>query len=192
MIRRPRRSIPATVVALVILAGCVLVAVSCIQQLTGHLSVVSWAQLADYGRRLHWHDAQVLTVGGIAACLGVALLACAVLPGTPTVLPLAADHDTTDPATTGNDRAAGGSVDAGVTRRSLRQALRHAAAAADGVTGASVRANNRTVVSTVRSPRPNRTEVGDLVGQQLQRRLDLVALARRPRLRVHVRTKQTR
>jgi hypothetical protein len=185
MIRHPRRSIPATAVALVILAGCVLVAVSCIQQLTGHLSVVSWSRLAGYGHRLHWHDAQVLTVGGIAACLGVVLLACAVLPGTPTVFPLATDHDTTDPA-------AGGSVDAGVTRRSLQQALRHAAADADGVTAASVRANNRTVVLTVRSPRPNRTEVGDLVGQQLQRRLDLVALARRPRLRVHVRTKQTR
>jgi hypothetical protein len=188
MIRHPRRSIPATVVALVILAGCVLVAVSCIQQLTGHPPVVSWAQLADYGRRLHWHDATVLTAGGIAAGLGVVLLACAVLPGIPTMLPLAGDHDTTDPVAAGNDRAA---VDAGLARRSLQHALRHAAADADGVTGASVRANNRTVVSTVRSPLRNRAEVGDLVGQQLQRRLDLVALARRPRLRIHVRTKQT-
>jgi hypothetical protein len=79
-----------------------------------------------------------------------------------------------------------------VTRRSLQQALRHAAADADGVTGASVRANSRTVVSTVRSPRLNRAEIGDLVDQQLRRRLDLVALARRPRLRVQVRTKQPR
>jgi Family of unknown function (DUF6286) len=187
MIRHPRRGIPATVVALVILAGCVLVAVSCIQQLVGHPPVVSWARLAGYGQRLHWHDATVLTAGGIAAGLGVVLLACAVLPGTPTVLPLAADHDTNGPVAAGNDRAA---VDAGLTRRSLQHALRQAAADADGVTGASVRANYRTVVSTVRSPRRDRAEVSDLVGRQLQRRLDLAALARRPRLRVHVRTKR--
>lgn len=189
MIRHPRRSTPATVVALVILTCCVLVAVSCIQQLTGHPPVVPWAQLADYGRRLHWHDAPVLTAAGVAAGLGVVLLACAVLPGTPTVLPLAADHETTTPVDTGNDRA-GGTVDAGLTRRSVQHALRRVAADADGVTGASVRANHRTVVATVRSPGRDRTEVGDLTSQQLQRRLDLLGLARRPRLRVHVRTKQ--
>ncbi|HEY0807422.1 MAG TPA: DUF6286 domain-containing protein [Pseudonocardiaceae bacterium] len=179
MIRRPRRSTPAIVVALVILACCVLVVVCCIQQLTGHQPVVPLARLADFGRRLYWHDIMVMTAGAVAAAWGIVLLACALVPGTPTVFPLADGSDTADP------------VDAGLTRRGFQQALERTAADADSVTGVRVRASTRTVVATVRSVGRNRDEIGDRVRQELDRRIDLTALARRPRLRVHVRTRLT-
>ena len=123
---RPRRTLPAVVVAILVLAMCVLVALSAIQLLLGQRSLIPVDRLVSAGYRLHWHDAGVIGSGVVVATLGLLLVAAAVLPGAPIVLPLD-DHP-----------GAGEQVAAGVTRRSLRQTLLHSAETTDGVTSVAV------------------------------------------------------
>jgi hypothetical protein len=177
VIRRPRRTTPAVIVALLVLAGCVLVAVCCLQALSGHRPVVSWDQVTDLGRRLHWHDAAVLAAGGVAAGLGLIVLVCALLPGRPTVLPL-------DPVTESSD---------GVASRGLRHALSRSATSADGVTGADLRLRPRRVAVRVDTPHAEAGEMRDIrdrVSTAVSGALDRLALADRPRVRVRVRTRR--
>lgn len=180
MIRRPRRVIPAMVVALVLLAGCALVAVCCLQQVSGHTPVLTWHQVADLGVRLHWHDPAVLAAGAVAAVVGLILLAGTLLPGRPTVLPLAATDVTTS--------------DDGVSRRGLGEILRHSAVDTDGVTAARARVRGGRVLVRITTPLDQPDDVHDVhdrVQQAVSDSLDRVALAAPPRLRVHVRTRQS-
>lgn len=176
MIRRPRRTVPATIVAFVLLVACVLVAVSCIQMLVGSQPLLPFASLANFGRGLHWRDTTVLVAGGVAAALGIVLLYCALLPGKPTVLPLREDED---------------SVRSGVASHGLWQAFGGAAAAADGVTDARVRPRGtRRIVVRVGTRQDQPDSVREQVRDTLTRYVDRLALAGRPALHVHVRTRE--
>ncbi|HEY3754435.1 MAG TPA: DUF6286 domain-containing protein [Pseudonocardiaceae bacterium] len=182
MTRLPRRTVPAMIVALLVLAACVLVAVCCLQALSGHPPVVSWHQVTDLGRRYHWHDAAVLTVGGVAAGLGLILLVCALLPGRPTVLPLG--PVTPDPDT---------EPDEGIASRGLRQALYRSATAPDGVSGAELSLRHRQVAVRVDTPRAEPAAVQDIrerVTEAVSESIDRLALADRPGVRVRVRTRR--
>ena len=88
MIRRPRRSLPAALLALVLLAAAVLVALSCIQLLLHQNPLIPFDALAEYAANLRWNDPVSIAAGVVAAVLGLILLAAALLPGKPTVLPL--------------------------------------------------------------------------------------------------------
>lgn len=179
MIRRPRRVIPATVVALVVLAACVLVAVCCLQQVSGHTPLLTWHQVADLGARLHWHDPAVLAAGAVLVVLGLLLLAGAMLPGRPTVLAL--------------EPLPEASSDDGVSRHGLREILRHSAVDTDGVTAAQARVRGGRVLVRITTPLDQPDDVHDIrerVQQTVSDSLDRVALAAAPRLRVHVRTRQ--
>jgi hypothetical protein len=181
VIRRPRRTIPAIVVALIALAGCVVVAVCCLQQVSGHTPLLTWHQVADLGVKLHWHDPAVLAAGAVAAVVGLVLLAGALLPGRPTVLPLRPLSDTA-------------SSDDGVSRRGLSETLRHSAVDADGVTAARTRLRGGRALVRITTPldQPDDVQgVHDRVQQTVSDSLDRVALAAPPRLRVHVRTRQS-
>ncbi|WP_051178769.1 DUF6286 domain-containing protein [Nocardia concava] len=117
MIRRPRRSVPAVVVALAVFALCLVTVISLIQRLTGGRELVSYDALAIRLHDIEWTDAIVAVVGVVAMALGLLLLVAALLPGRPVVVPLA-DLD--------------GSA-AGVTRRSVRSALAREVDALPGV-----------------------------------------------------------
>jgi hypothetical protein len=173
MIRRPRRSLPATLLALVLLAAAVLVAISCIQLLRHQAPLIPFAAIAAFGAGLRWNSPITLLAGAVAAVLGLLLLAAAVLPGRPTVLPLAGRDDHTS---------------AGVSRRSLRRDLSSAAAGADGVSSAAVRVRRARIVATVRTPAADASDVAEQVRSRLDERLTDISLARRPRLRIRVRS----
>ncbi|WIX98140.1 DUF6286 domain-containing protein [Amycolatopsis mongoliensis] len=171
---RPRRTIPAVVVATLLLAACVLVALSAIQLLLGHSPLIPVDRLVSAGHRLHWHDIGVIAAGVVVATAGLLLLAAAVLPGAPIVLPLD-DHP-----------GAGGQVAAGVTRRSLRKTLLHSAETTDGVTSARLRLHRRRVTITVRSHRLDLAGLDGRVQEAVDQRLDSIELAERPTLHVRV------
>lgn len=117
MIRRPRRAVPAVLVALALFAVCLLTVISLIQKLAGDRQLVSYESVAT---RLHdtgWTDGVVLAVGVAAIVLGLALLVLALLPGRPVAIPLA-DLDGTA---------------ASVTRRSMRAALTREVNALPGI-----------------------------------------------------------
>jgi Family of unknown function (DUF6286) len=171
MIRRPRRSIPATIVGLVLLAAAAAVAISCIQLAAGGRPLVPFSTVGDLVAGLSWNDPALLIAGGVLAVLGAVLLACALLPGTPKVLALAPSNEHTS---------------AGVARRSLASDLTHHARGADGITDARVRVGARKVTVDARTPLQDRSGLSEQVRDLVVRRLDDIDLARPARVRVMI------
>ncbi|WP_158879420.1 DUF6286 domain-containing protein [Amycolatopsis anabasis] len=168
MIRRPRRVLPAAAVALVLLAGCVVITIACVQTLLGQSPVVRYEQLTGLAR---WNELPVAVGGGAAAALGCVLVFLAVSPGRPVVVPL-----------TGTD------IDSGTTRSGLRRALADTAAGVDGVSAVRLRLRRRKVTAAVRTGRATTGGLADAVRGALDARLDEIAPVTRPRVRVKVRS----
>ncbi|QIZ38094.1 DUF6286 domain-containing protein [Saccharopolyspora sp. ASAGF58] len=179
MIRRPRRSVPATVVAVVLLALVVLAATAAIQHLLGYDPIVSPQALAAPVVGRAWNDPVIIIAGVIATLFGLILLATALRPGTPTVLPLADDPGT------GREH-----TDTGVSRRSLRRDLTSIAAAADGVSAARLKVGRRRITVTVRTPVADTGGIPEQVRGLLADRLDDINPARRPALRIKTSTER--
>ncbi|WP_024799567.1 DUF6286 domain-containing protein [Nocardia sp. BMG51109] len=168
MKRRPRRVIPAVVVALVLVAACVVVAVSVVQKLSGTRELVSYDDVAG---RLHdttWGSGWVLGGGIAVMVIGVLLLAVALMPGRPVVLPLESEDG----------------VHAGITRRSLRAAVRDAADSVPGLESARVRLGSKKIRVKGRTHEAAAEAAGS-VRAAIDERLDLVA----PRVRHTVTTR---
>ncbi|WP_431875891.1 DUF6286 domain-containing protein [Amycolatopsis sacchari] len=169
MKRRPRRSLPATLVALVLLAASVLVAITAVQMLLHEHAWLSYDRAARALHELRWTDTAVLVAGVVAAVLGLLLFLCALVPGARTVLPLATD-DT--------------AIDSGASRRSYRSTLRAAAADVDGVSNAKLKVKARSVKAVVRTRRTNPAGLAETVEDSLAHRLDQIAPARRPTVKI--------
>jgi hypothetical protein len=169
MKRRPRRSVPAVVTAVVLLAACVLVAVVAIQLILGERPWVSLDAVATDLHDLRWTDVLPAVAGGVVALLGLVLVLAAILPGATTVLPL------------------GGSFDAGAARGGYRSTLRAAAAGVDGVSGAAVKLGTRRVKVRVVTERTRPDGLADAVREAVGHRLDQVGPATRPAVSVRVR-----
>lgn len=171
--RRPRRSTPATIVALVPLAAAVLVTVSCVQVLLGQSPLLPLPGIGQAATTLTPASPGVIAGGVIAAVLGIVLLYAGLAPGAPTVLAL-------------SDGGTG--IDTGVTRRSLDTALTRTAAGVDGVEHAQVRTSRSRATATVRTDSAERDVVGQGVRHALTERLSDLAPARNPRISVKVTT----
>lgn len=171
MIRRHRRVVPATIVAVVLLAAMVAIIASCVQVLLGQPPLIGFADLAAQGAALRWVDVVVLIAGAILAVLGVILLACAWSPGKPTVLPLAS----ADPQHT-----------AGATRHSLRRTMINAAEGVDGVRHATAVVTPRRIRTTVTTSLRDDSGLSDRVRTAVGERLTAIALDRPPRIDVRV------
>lgn len=174
MIRRPRRSLTASLVALVLLVAAVLVTWSCVQVLLGRTPIVPFGAIGAAGAAVTAQG--VLAAAAVVAALGMVLLVVAILPGRPTVLPLANRGEVAPVA--------------GATRRSLRHAVAASAGSVDGVDRASATISGRTVTATVHTPFRAGPELTEQVRTAVTARLHDIALARP--LRVRVRTTAAR
>ncbi|MDX3659703.1 DUF6286 domain-containing protein [Streptomyces sp. ID05-26A] len=181
MTRLPRRSTPAVLVALTVLATCVLVAVVSVQMILGEEPWVDPRALVGALHDTRWADPVVTLTAAACAALGAGLLLCAVLPGKPTVLPLRDD----DPDTRST-------VDSGATRRSLRAVLRTAASSVDGVTATRLDLGRRAVTATVRTDRTITDGLAATVRGAVENRLDHIGPAARPAVIVRVKARRTR
>ncbi|MCR6490765.1 alkaline shock response membrane anchor protein AmaP [Amycolatopsis sp. OK19-0408] len=168
MKRRPRRSTPAALVAVVLLAGCVPAAVVAIQAIFGKVPWISYSGIADRLHATHWNDFVPVLAGAAAALLGLVLLAAALLPGRLVVVPLR------------------GETDSGASRRSYRSTLRAAASDVDGVTAATLKVKRRKVTARVRTARTNVEGLPDAVRTAIERRLAQIAPATTPAVKVRV------
>ncbi|WP_067680553.1 DUF6286 domain-containing protein [Nocardia miyunensis] len=135
MKRRPRRALPASVLAVVSLAASVVIVGALIQHLNGTREFVPYGRVVARLHEISWTDRWVAVGGVFAIAAGLALLMLAILPGRAVVLPLA-----------GGDGFA-----AGVARRGLRRALRDAAQSVEGVRSARVRLRRKKVRVTIRT-----------------------------------------
>ncbi|MGW5383257.1 DUF6286 domain-containing protein [Nocardia sp. NPDC003963] len=158
MIRRPRRVVPATLIAGTLLAVCIAVIVSLVQRLTGTREYLSYDDIAGYLHGLTWDDPLVAAVAVAAIALGAGMLLAAVIPGRALVLPLNA--------------AADDGIEAGVARRDLRSILRVAAVSVTGVRSAHVQIRRARVTVVARTDLHDREglaeEICDVVGTRIQ------------------------
>ncbi|MBF6326911.1 DUF6286 domain-containing protein [Nocardia transvalensis] len=171
MIRRPRRIVPAVVVVLVLLAGSVVVAVSLIQRLSGAREFVSYDSVANYLHDTTWDSVRVLVVGIAAVVVGLALLAVALLPGRSVVVPLESEDG----------------VDAGIARRSLRGAVRDAAATVDGLESSRIRMGRKKVRVKGRSGQGSVDALPEAVRAAIEQRLLRIAPRVFPRIETRLR-----
>jgi uncharacterized protein DUF6286 len=171
MTRLPRRTVPALIVALLLLVASVLVGVSCVQTIAGVPPLLAFDTLGRTAASFTLADPPVLAAGGLLALLGTVLLLCALLPGTPQVLPLAA-HE-------------GGAV-AGVARNGLARDLVAHARRVDGITAVRVNVGARTIRATAGTPLRDHSGLADNVRAAIGTRLAEIELARVPRIRVQV------
>jgi hypothetical protein len=171
-IRRSRRSLPASLVAFVVLAVCVVVAVSAIQFLVDERPLVGYRVFAAAVHGVNWTQWPVALGGGIAVAAGLLLLAAAVVPGRAIVLPLT---------------QLGEHVDAGASRQSLGRNLRIAVSSVDGLAAAKVKQGRKKVTARVRTNRTSTDGLAEAVRSAVELRLDRVAPLARPSVRVRVR-----
>lgn len=171
MIRRPRRTIPAVIVGTVLFGVCAVIAVSCIQVIAGQPPLVSFTAIGQFAATTSVSEPVMLAGGAVLALIGLVLLACAVLPGTPQVIALASGNDYTD---------------AGVNRRSLARDLSSHACRADGITDAQVTVGARTVKVNARTPLRDDSGLSERVAELVAGRLEDVNLARSAGVRVTI------
>jgi hypothetical protein len=179
---------PASIVALVVLGVCVVVAITEIEQLAGYQPpLIPFPAAASYGQSLQFSDTPVIIAGAVAAAVGLILLACGTIPGKPTVLPLARLEEDV-----GAETGTAIPTDAGVGRARLRGALRYALAETDGIARVRVRVKRRKVTAKIRTERRDVETVRGNAHETLDRYLNRTGLARRPRLRVTVKSHRPR
>lgn len=173
MKRRPRRSVPATLTALVLAAAGALAAIVAVQMILGERPWLDYGAIARRLHDFHWADLPVVIAGAVVAVLGLVLLTAAVLPGRPTVIPLRGEPDT------------------GVSRRGFGTALRAAAARVDGVEKARLKLRRRSVRVRVRTQRTAPDGIADSVRAAVAARLDSIDPARRPEVKVRLRASRS-
>jgi hypothetical protein len=180
VIRRPRRSVPAGLVALVLLAVCVLVVVAVVQSLLGRVPFVTLTQLLAVTSSQRWDSPAVVAVAVVLAVVGLVLLVAALRPGRPTVLPLGPVE--------GPDGRPG--AVAGVRRHSLDSDLAATVATVPGVTSAQVSARRHQVTARIRVAAAQPDAVPEQVRERLWARLLEIGPATRPALSVRARADQ--
>ncbi|MDD7939126.1 DUF6286 domain-containing protein [Actinomycetospora lutea] len=174
MIRRSRRTLPAALTALVLLAAGALVATSAIQVLLGRTPLLPVDTVTDVLGRTTWQAPAVLVAAGVAAALGLVLIVAGLWPGRTHVLPLLADPAVPE------------LVAAGWHRHDLAARLRHRALGVEGVERATARVRRRSVRVAARTHRSSTPGLREAVATAVGTDLDTLGLARRPRLRVTV------
>ncbi len=174
MSRRTRRVVPAVVAGLALLALGAWAATAAVGHLLGREPTGTAGPLARALAGSSWQDPAVVGAGVVVLLLGVVAVCAAVLPGRQVVLALQGEG-AAGPAT-------------GITRGSVRRAVRAAAEDVDGVDHANASLRGGRVDVRARS---GLRDVGDLtarVERAVDDRLTGIPLARRPRVRVRTST----
>lgn len=175
---RPRRAVPAAVLAAVSTVIAVLVLVEVVAALLNRPAVVlpvPW--LARLGRTTHWDDLAVLAGAAALTALGAGIALSALSPGRPRAYPLEGG----DPG-----------VLMGVAPAGLRRYAEHAAREVEGVTAAHARTGRHRMRIRVTSPLHDPRDLPGEVRAAVERRFGELALLNPPRLRVRVRHREER
>ncbi|MET7772964.1 DUF6286 domain-containing protein [Nocardia sp. NPDC005366] len=160
---------PAVILAVLLLALCVAVGVSLVQRLLGVREYLSYDTVATALYEHHWNDLPVLIVGIIAVVFGAVLLASALWPGKPVVLPISDSPQ----------------LRAGVSRAGLRSTLRSAAGTVEGVEHPRIRLRGNTVTVYGQAERSNTDGIAEEVCATLTRRVQEIGVpVRRVRARL--------
>ncbi len=174
--RRPARTIPATVTALVLLA----LGVGLVWAAVVRLSQGSWPAFADqtatFVAAWTWGSIAVLVASLAVAVIGLILVIAALKPGPPTALAL-------------DDGSSGGvHTEVVMTRRSVAKLATARAGQVDGVDSVSTVVGARRVTLTVRTPSQQSQAIEQQVRDRVSGALQAAGLAPMPSVVVRART----
>jgi hypothetical protein len=173
---RPRRMVPAMIVAAVLVVVSALAAAGIIAVLAGRrLDILHADAIGRWLAGLSWSDPVAKVVGAVVVLVGLLLVVIAIVPGRPRVVALnCAEPD----------------VVAGITRRGLRCVAAVAASDVDGVDRVRTKARGRRVRVKVTTPLRDSADAGAVAGrtrQAVEKALDDLDLARPVRVAVRLR-----
>lgn len=170
---RPRRSIPASIVAALLAAASALVAIEIIVRLIDDSQgILPVERLAELGRETQWDDALTITIAALAIAFGLLLLWLALWPGRPRAFGLASGRP---------------GVVLALSRSALRRIAIHAAESVDGVSRARARDRRGSIVMHVDTPLHDPGDLAEQVRRRVAERLGEYQPLRQPRVRVDVR-----
>jgi hypothetical protein len=172
---RPRRVLPALIVATLLAIAGILTATMVISTATGHHDVLFAAAAAQAGRQLHWQDPATLAIAAAATAIGTILIVLGLVPGRGTMVAIASP----DPQTV-----------TGITRYGLRRYLAAAATEVDGISRARVKIRTRRVRVKASSPLRDAPGLSGQVKAAVTSRLEEMAALRPLHASVTVRRKE--
>jgi hypothetical protein len=173
---RPRRTIPAVIVALLLAAAAVLAAIEVISYLFNQpAGVVPADDLARWGRETQWNDALTITVAVIACLLGLLLLFLALWPGRARAVTIASERPGVAMAIGEGD----------VARLAVR-----AAEGVDGVDHASAQVKRGQITVRADSPLHESGDLADQVQRAVAEQIDELEPLRPRSVRVNVRRRE--
>ena len=177
--RRPARTIPATLTAVVLLALGVGLVWAAVQRLVQG----SWPAFADqtgaWVAALAWGTVWVLVLAIAVAVLGLILLVAAIKPGPPTAMSV-------DSGSSAD--AAGASTEVVMTRRSVAKLATARAGQVDGVDSVSSVVGARKITVSVKTPSQQLAEIEQQVRDRVTDALQSAGLAPMPAVVVRART----
>lgn len=170
---RPRRSWPAVITGLLVLALAVVSAAEVIAALSGSpLRLIPVGAATEYATTATWSEPSVQIASAVLAFIGLALIVLALVPGKGRWMALRTD----DPA-----------LVVGLTRSALRRAVASAAHGVGGVDGVNVSVRgNRMKVHVTTGLRDSEGLPAEVTAA-VQRRLEELAPLRNMRIHTYVR-----
>ncbi|KNC19849.1 hypothetical protein AC792_04240 [Arthrobacter sp. RIT-PI-e] len=175
--RRSSRSVPATILAALLLALAVVGAWVGISRLVTGTWPSFLAPIRQTLAGFTWESPALWATAIVLAVIGVFLLLAAILPGQHTTIRLT-DPDGEDADTT----------ETVMSRRGLAKLVGSHLDEADGVDSASVGATARKVTAVVRTPLHDASGFSDKLTRSLERKLEQVGVDPAPKVVVQVRT----
>jgi hypothetical protein len=173
---RPRRTVPAVIVAALIALAAILVAIEVISRAVGEpLDLLPVDDLARLGRETQWDDPLTYIVAGLACLLGLLLLFLALWPGRVRAKALTPERP---------------GVVVAVPTHDLERLAAQAAESVDGVDAATARQRRRRISVRANSLLHDPGDLDDRVRQAVSGRLDELSLLEEPRVRVNVRHRE--
>ena len=177
--RRPSRTVPAVIMALILLALAVaMVWLSVLKLLSGVwpdvvVSAANWAQ------DVSWGSTTAITAAAGVAVVGVILLLWAIIPGQFNAMRV--QNDDLD--------SVGTTTEVVMTRRSVARLATARAVEVDGVEAASASAGGQSVTLSVTTESSDRNAVETTVKQRVHQALISAGVNPLPRIAVNVRTR---
>lgn len=163
--RRPSRSIPASVVSLVILGVSVGLAWVAIARMMNGTWPTFLEPLRTWLGSARWDDGAVWAVGILMAVAGIVLLLCALIPGAYSVLRV-------DAPSSRGAIGSGGTQEIVIARRAVANLARSESEAIDGVEKATASAGDTrvhvSVTTPLRDPGAMRQQIVEAVSTRLR------------------------
>lgn len=176
--RRPSRTVPAVIVALLLLTLAVAMVWICVLR----LSTGTWpkfvSQAANWAHDVSWGSTTAVTAAVGVAVIGLVLLWCAVIPGQHTAMRVSNDDlDKVDAAT-----------EVVMSRSSIARLATARADEVDGVGSVSTSVGGRSVKLSITTPSSQRDAVSANVKQRVREALQAAGIDPVPRVSVNIRT----